>query len=79
MTALNPVHTDRAGRWPSRCGCTAACRAPTARREAIALLDGVGIPDAAQAASMRTGTSLSGGQRQRITIARWRWPAGPTS
>jgi peptide/nickel transport system ATP-binding protein len=67
MTALNPVHTvGRQVAEPLRLhrgmGATAA------RREAIALLDRVGIPDAARRADAYPH-QFSGGQRQRITIA----------
>jgi peptide/nickel transport system ATP-binding protein len=67
MTALNPLHTvGRQVAEPLRLhrGLSSA----QARREAIALLDRVGIPDAAR----RIGAyphEFSGGQRQRVTIA----------
>ena len=67
MTALNPMHTiGRQVAEPMRrhTGCSAA----DAREQAIALLDRVGLPDAAK----RVGAyphQLSGGQRQRVTIA----------
>ena len=67
MTALNPLH--RIGRQvaePLRRHRGLGARA--AEREAIALLERVGLPDAAQ----RMGAyphQFSGGQRQRITIA----------
>ena len=67
MTALNPMHTiGRQVAEPLRRhkGLSAAA----ARKEAIALLDRVGLPDAAK----RVGAyphQFSGGQRQRITIA----------
>src|SRR4051794_24703277 len=67
MTALNPMHT--VGRQVAEPllrhkGCSAA----EARREAIALLDRVGLPDAAKRADAYPH-QFSGGQRQRITIA----------
>ena len=67
MTALNPLH--RIGRQvaePLRRHRGLGARA--AEREAIALLERVGLPDAAR----RIGAyphQFSGGQRQRITIA----------
>src|SRR4051812_24378252 len=67
MTALNPVHTvGRQVAEPLRLhrGLSAA----TARKEAIALLDRVGIPDAARRIDGYPH-QFSGGQRQRITIA----------
>ena len=67
MTALNPVHTiGRQVAEPLRLhrGLSAA----DARREAIALLDRVGIPDAARRVDAYPH-QFSGGQRQRITIA----------
>jgi peptide/nickel transport system ATP-binding protein len=67
MTALNPVHTvgHQVGE-PLRLhrGLSAAA----ARREAIALLDRVGIPDAARRIDAYPH-QFSGGQRQRVTIA----------
>jgi peptide/nickel transport system ATP-binding protein len=67
MTALNPVHTvgDQVGE-PLRLHRDLSARA--ARREAIALLDRVGIPDAARRVDAYPH-QFSGGQRQRITIA----------
>ena len=67
MTALNPVH--RIGRQiaePLRLhrGLSAA----NARKEAIALLDRVGIADAARRIDAYPH-QFSGGQRQRVTIA----------
>jgi peptide/nickel transport system ATP-binding protein len=67
MTALNPVHTIgdqvaeplRLHRGVSR---------SEARKQAIALLDRVGIPDAARRVDAYPH-QFSGGQRQRITIA----------
>jgi peptide/nickel transport system ATP-binding protein len=67
MTALNPVHTVgdqvaeplRLHRGLSR---------SDARKQAIALLDRVGIPDAARRVDAYPH-QFSGGQRQRITIA----------
>ena len=67
MTALNPVHTiGRQVAEPLRLhrGMSAA----EARREAIALLDRVGIPDAGKRIDAYPH-QFSGGQRQRITIA----------
>jgi peptide/nickel transport system ATP-binding protein len=67
MTALNPVHTvGRQVAEPLRLhrGMAAA----DARREAIALLDRVGIPDAGRRIDAYPH-QFSGGQRQRITIA----------
>jgi peptide/nickel transport system ATP-binding protein len=67
MTALNPLHTigQQVGE-PLRLhqGATLA----EARRQAIALLDRVGLPDAARRADAYPH-QLSGGQRQRVTIA----------
>jgi peptide/nickel transport system ATP-binding protein len=68
MTALNPVHTI--GRQVG--GAAAAAPRPVgkaeARKEAIALLDRVGIPDAARGIDAYPH-QFSGGQRQRVTIA----------
>jgi peptide/nickel transport system ATP-binding protein len=67
MTALNPVHSiGRQVAEPLRLhrGLSAA----QARREAIALLDRVGIPDAARRIDAYPH-QFSGGQRQRVTIA----------
>lgn len=67
MTALNPVHTVGAQvAEPLRLhrGMTPAA----ARKEAIALLDRVGIPDAARRIDAYPH-QFSGGQRQRVTIA----------
>ncbi|MGE4243882.1 ABC transporter ATP-binding protein [Ramlibacter sp.] len=67
MTALNPVHTiGRQVAEPLRLhrGMSAA----DARKEAIALLDRVGIPDAQRRIDAYPH-QFSGGQRQRITIA----------
>jgi peptide/nickel transport system ATP-binding protein len=67
MTALNPVHTvGRQVAEPLRLhrGVSPA----QAREEAIALLDRVGIPDAARRLDAYPH-QFSGGQRQRITIA----------
>lgn len=67
MTALNPLHTvGRQVAEPLRLhrGISAA----QARKEAVALLDRVGIPDAARRADAYPH-QFSGGQRQRITIA----------
>ena len=67
MTALNPMHT--VGRQVAEPllrhkGCSAA----DARKEAIALLDRVGLPDAAKRVDAYPH-QFSGGQRQRVTIA----------
>ena len=67
MTALNPVHTiGRQVAEPLRLhrGLTAA----EARKQAIALLDRVGIADAARRLDAYPH-QFSGGQRQRVTIA----------
>jgi peptide/nickel transport system ATP-binding protein len=67
MTALNPVHTiGKQVAEPLRLhrGMSAA----DARKKAIALLDRVGIPDAARRIDAYPH-QFSGGQRQRITIA----------
>jgi peptide/nickel transport system ATP-binding protein len=67
MTALNPMHTiGRQVAEPLRrhTGCSAA----EARKETIALLDRVGLPDAAKRVDAYPH-QFSGGQRQRITIA----------
>ncbi|MBX3655231.1 MAG: ABC transporter ATP-binding protein [Ramlibacter sp.] len=67
MTALNPVHSiARQVAEPLRLhrGLTGAA----ARQEVIALLDRVGIPDAAKRVDAYPH-QFSGGQRQRITIA----------
>ncbi|KJC40514.1 ABC transporter [Bradyrhizobium sp. LTSP885] len=67
MTALNPMHTiGRQVAEPLRrhTGCSAA----QARKETIALLDRVGLPDAAKRVDAYPH-QFSGGQRQRITIA----------
>lgn len=67
MTALNPVHTvGRQVAEPLR--LHRGVSATQAREEAIALLDRVGIPDAARRADAYPH-QFSGGQRQRITIA----------
>ena len=60
--------TPSAARWPSRCACTAGLTAAAARKEAVALLDRVGIADAARRFDAWPH-QFSGGQRQRITIA----------
>lgn len=67
MTALNPMHTI--GRQVAEpllrhTGCSAS----EARRQAIALLDRVGLPDAAKRYDAYPH-QFSGGQRQRVTIA----------
>ncbi len=67
MTALNPMHTigrQVAEPLPRHTDCSAA----EARSEAIALLDRVGLPDAAKRVDAYPH-QFSGGQRQRITIA----------
>ena len=67
MTALNPLHTiGRQVAEPMRLhqGASEA----EARRQAVALLDRVGLPDAARRADAYPH-QLSGGQRQRVTIA----------
>jgi peptide/nickel transport system ATP-binding protein len=67
MTALNPMHTvGRQVAEPLRRhkGFSAA----QARREAIALLDRVGLPDAGRRVDAYPH-QFSGGQRQRVTIA----------
>ncbi len=67
MTALNPVHTVvRQVAEPLR--LHRHLSAAQARQEAIALLDRVGIPDAARRADAYPH-QFSGGQRQRITLA----------
>ncbi|MES3004387.1 MAG: ABC transporter ATP-binding protein [Pseudomonadota bacterium] len=67
MTALNPVHTiGRQVGEPLR--LHRSMSADDARKEAIALLDRVGIPDAARRIDAYPH-QFSGGQRQRITIA----------
>ena len=67
MTALNPVHTiGHQVAEPLRLHRGLGARA--ARQEAIALLDRVGIPDAARRFDAYPH-QFSGGQRQRITIA----------
>jgi peptide/nickel transport system ATP-binding protein len=67
MTALNPVHTvGRQVAEPLR--LHRALSSSEARAQAIALLDRVGIPDAARRIDAYPH-QFSGGQRQRITIA----------
>ncbi len=67
MTALNPMHTiGRQVAEPLRRHTN--CSAGEARKEAIALLDRVGLPDAAKRIDAYPH-QFSGGQRQRITIA----------
>ena len=67
MTALNPVHTiGRQVAEPLRLHRGAS--ANKARQQVIALLDRVGIPDAARRIDAYPH-QFSGGQRQRITIA----------
>ncbi|MGY3447900.1 ABC transporter ATP-binding protein [Bradyrhizobium sp. USDA 4353] len=67
MTALNPMHTighQVAEPLLRHTGCSAA----EAKREAIALLDRVGLPDPVRRFDAYPH-QFSGGQRQRITIA----------
>jgi peptide/nickel transport system ATP-binding protein len=67
MTSLNPLHTvGRQVAEPLR--LHRAMDAAAARREAIALLDRVGLPDARRRVDAYPH-QLSGGQRQRVTIA----------
>jgi peptide/nickel transport system ATP-binding protein len=67
MTALNPMHSvGRQVAEPLR--RHKGLSTSQARREAIALLDRVGLPDAAKRADAYPH-QFSGGQRQRITIA----------
>jgi peptide/nickel transport system ATP-binding protein len=67
MTALNPMHTiGRQIGEPLR--RHKGLSATQARNEAIALLDRVGLPDAARRVDAYPH-QFSGGQRQRITIA----------
>jgi peptide/nickel transport system ATP-binding protein len=67
MTALNPVHSiGRQVAEPLR--LHRGLDASSARKQAIALLDRVGIPAAARRADAYPH-QFSGGQRQRITIA----------
>ncbi|TWO70358.1 ABC transporter ATP-binding protein [Caenimonas sedimenti] len=67
MTALNPVHTiGRQVAEPLR--LHRGMSADAARKEAISLLDRVGIPDAARRIDAYPH-QFSGGQRQRVTIA----------
>ncbi|WP_291607813.1 ABC transporter ATP-binding protein [Bradyrhizobium sp.] len=67
MTALNPMHTiGRQVAEPLRRHKN--CSASEARKEAVALLDRVGLPDAAKRVDAYPH-QFSGGQRQRITIA----------
>ena len=67
MTALNPVHTiGHQVAEPLRLHRGASAKA--ARQQAIALLDRVGIPEAARRIDAYPH-QFSGGQRQRITIA----------
>jgi peptide/nickel transport system ATP-binding protein len=67
MTALNPVHTiGHQVAEPLR--LHRGVGAAQARKEAIALLDRVGIPDAARRFDAYPH-QFSGGQRQRVTIA----------
>ena len=67
MTALNPMHTiGRQIAEPLR--RHKSFSAAQARKEAIALLDRVGLPDAAGRVDAYPH-QFSGGQRQRVTIA----------
>ena len=67
MTALNPMHTiGRQVAEPLRLHTNRS--AAQARKEAIALLDRVGLPDAAKRVDAYPH-QFSGGQRQRVTIA----------
>ncbi len=67
MTALNPMHTiGRQVAEPLRRHRN--CSSAEARRQAIALLDRVGLPDAARRVDAYPH-QFSGGQRQRVTIA----------
>jgi peptide/nickel transport system ATP-binding protein len=67
MTALNPVHSiGRQVAEPLR--LHRGLSADAARKEAIALLDRVGIPEAARRIDAYPH-QFSGGQRQRVTIA----------
>jgi peptide/nickel transport system ATP-binding protein len=67
MTALNPVHSiGRQVAEPLR--LHRGMSAGAARKQAIGLLDRVGIPDAARRIDAYPH-QFSGGQRQRITIA----------
>jgi peptide/nickel transport system ATP-binding protein len=67
MTALNPLHA--VGRQIAETLILhRAMGAGEARREAVRLLDRVGIPDAARRIDAYPH-QLSGGQRQRVTIA----------
>ncbi|WP_315763709.1 MULTISPECIES: ABC transporter ATP-binding protein [unclassified Bradyrhizobium] len=67
MTALNPMHTiGRQVAEPLR--KHTSCTAAEARDRTIALLDRVGLPDAARRVDAYPH-QFSGGQRQRITIA----------
>ncbi|HVE55101.1 MAG TPA: ABC transporter ATP-binding protein, partial [Ramlibacter sp.] len=67
MTALNPVHSvGRQVAEPLR--LHRGLSAGEARKEAIALLDRVGIPDAARRIDAYPH-QFSGGQRQRVSIA----------
>jgi peptide/nickel transport system ATP-binding protein len=67
MTALNPMHTiGRQVAEPLRRHKKLSAR--EARKQAIALLDRVGLPDAARRVDAYPH-QFSGGQRQRVTIA----------
>ena len=67
MTALNPLHTVGA-QVAEPLLRHKGCSPGEARKEAIALLDRVGLPDAARRVDAYPH-QFSGGQRQRITIA----------
>ena len=67
MTALNPMPTiGRQVAEPLR--RHAGCSAADARKQAVVLLDRVGLPDAAKRVDAYPH-QFSGGQRQRVTIA----------
>jgi len=67
MTALNPMHTvGQQVAEPLR--RHRHCSAAEARKQAIALLDRVGLPEAARRVDAYPH-QFSGGQRQRVTIA----------
>jgi len=67
MSSLNPVHTIGSQIAEAICIHSNAT-AGAARKEAVALLDSLGISDAA-AIAMRYPHELSGGMRQRVMIA----------
>ena len=75
MTALNPVHTiGRQVAEPLRLHL--GLDKTTARQRAIALLDRVGIPQAAQRFDAYPTSSPAGSAS--ASPLPWRWPAGPT-